>query len=390
MKKKILFVHFSLKGKERWGRTFYLAKGLSLYGYEVTLLTSEHNYNIFKVQKELIDGVTVYSFPDILPVKVLSKGFGLFSLLYKVAYSCLNKFDFIYSDAGETPNSGIPCKINQWVYNAKYISEWSDMLDRGGHYDSKPKWFKFMFGKYYLWSVKYYRKSADYVVVLSSYMKDYATQSGIHPDKLILVPGGSMVNEISYYTIGINKSIYDINQETLTIGYIGVNFCEINDFLPIIDVIKKQKYKHRVKLLIYGHKVSNDFLIKNNLQDIIVQCGFVDFSKESNKLSAVDVFILYKPDSVISNAGWPNKLGDYMAVGRPIIVTPYGDITSFVKDNPEGFIVINRDENEINKVLNDILEGKYNIKYMGETNRKVAINKISWDARAKIISNSLI
>lgn len=205
MKNKILVVHYSLKRKERWGRTFYLAKGLFDNGFEVVLLTSHHSYNIFNVNKEIIDGVKVYSFPDFVPRKIMAKGIGILSLLYKILYSLFNKFDYVYSDAGELPNSGIPCKVNQWLYKAQYLSEWSDMLDKGGHYDNKPKWFKIFFGNLYLWSVMYFRKSADFVIVLSSYMMKYAIQNGIDKSKIIIVPGGSMVNEIKYYPIGVNK-----------------------------------------------------------------------------------------------------------------------------------------------------------------------------------------
>lgn len=383
--KKILFTHFSLKNGERWGRTFYIAKGLQNLGYEVVLLTTDYNHSIFKMNTEIIDGVKVYSFSDIIPRKICAKGYGVISFVGRIIFSLANKFDYVYSDAGEAPVCGWPCKINQWLYKAKYISEWSDMLGKGGYYDSKPFLFKIMYGKYYLWKVAYFRKTADFVVVLTSFMENYVKSIGINEKKIIIVPGGSMVSEIDYYPIGCNKKIFNIDEDVLTLGYIGVSAKEIEDFLPLIEVIKKHNGKNKIRLLLFGYRIPDSIIISLEIQDIIVQCGWIDFSKESINLSAVDIFILFKPETVISNAGWPNKLGDYMAVGRPVIVTPYGDISDFIKKYSEGFIAINRDDQEIEQLLSNILEGKINLQKMGEINREIAINTISWNARSKIL-----
>jgi glycosyltransferase involved in cell wall biosynthesis len=387
--KKIMFTHFSLKKGDRWGRTFYLAKGLYNSGFDVVLLTSENSFNIFKIKKEVIDGVKVYSFPDILPARLISKGIGFISLFYKILFALFTKFNYVYSDAGEIPVCGWPCKINQLFYKSKYFSEWSDMLGIGGYYDTKPFWFKFFFGKFYLWTVKYFRRSADYVVVLTSYMQKYANSIGIDNSKIVIVPGGSMVKEIDYYPIGSNKNTIGLEKVDITFGYIGVNAKEIQDFLPIIEVIKNHKYKNKIKLLLFGHKISDEALNAMQVQDFVRQFGWIDFSEESIKLSAVDVFILFKPESTISNAGWPNKLGDYLAIGRPVLVKPYGDIIDFVNKFSDGFILITKDYNEIDQLISSIVEGRIDLKTMGEFNRRIALDYISWDSRSEILKNKI-
>ena len=195
--RKILIVHYSINNQERWGRTFPLAKSLAKFGLRVTLLTTANkNQKCLFYRIDKADGVKIVSFKDILPDKLLGKGIGFLSFISRIIHSISHKYDYVYSDCGETPNAGWPCKINQWLFKAKYISEWGDLIGQGGYFDYKPKWFRILFGTYYLWADLYFRHSADIVIVLSTFMKEYAITRGIKNESIVIVPGGAMCDVI--------------------------------------------------------------------------------------------------------------------------------------------------------------------------------------------------
>ncbi len=380
--KKFLMVHYSIKNQERWGRTFPLAKSLAKKGFEVTLLTTSNKKNrciLYNI--ETVDGVKIISLNDIMPKKLLEKGVGLISFFSRIIYSATHRFDFVYSDCSETPNAGWPCKLNQWIFRSIYISEWGDLLGKGGYYDSKPTWFKALFGWYYLWADFYFRYSANVIIVLSSYMKEYAIQRGIKEQKICIMPGGSLVDVIP--KTDIDKSRLNINNGIITLGYIGINNREFKDLLPIINVLCSRKYKDRFKLVLFGEKVNIHNNSNCNINNIIMEAGWVDYYHDYSKLQAIDIFLLIKTDQKISNAGWPNKLGDYLAIGRPVMVTPYGDVSRFIEEYPGGFIPIFLNKESIEGEMDRLLNNFYDLKVMGDLNRAIAENVISWDSRVQ-------
>ena len=52
-----------------------------------------------------------------------------------------------------------------------------------------------------------------------------------------------------------------------------------------------------------------------------------------------NTLVLSRPLERFSLAGFPQKLPEYMALGRPVIVTDVGDIPLYVRDGIDGFVV---------------------------------------------------
>jgi len=51
------------------------------------------------------------------------------------------------------------------------------------------------------------------------------------------------------------------------------------------------------------------------------------------------VLVLPRPSGVFSTAGLPNKLGEYLASGRPVLCTMVGDIPLYLRDSENAFLV---------------------------------------------------
>ena len=384
--KKILFVHYNIFEKRRWGRTFPLAKGAKQCGLDVTLLTISQTKGIGS-KTVVINGVKVLQHKDIIPTIFINKGFGLFSILFRIFHVLTNKYDYVYIDCGEGINTGWIGKIAQWR-GSILISEWGDLLGKGGYYDNKPLFFKILYGWYYLWAEHYFRKSADYTAVLSSMMKNHALNIGIPEEKIRIVPGGAITDIIqpSFKP----KSILGIDNNIITLGYIGIDEGELKDLLPLLTVLKKEPYKNKFKIVTFGSKLSQEILNKYGISDIIINYGWLNFYEDYSAAQCVDIYVLMKTTNIErSSMGWPNKLGDYMALGRPVLLNTYGDITDFVTKYPDGFIKITLNENEIAQQLDNIINNKYCLTEMGKSNRKIAEEVISWKARMSNLIQSI-
>jgi len=56
-------------------------------------------------------------------------------------------------------------------------------------------------------------------------------------------------------------------------------------------------------------------------------------------LAGADVLVLPRSLGEFSQAGFPNKLGEYLASGRPVVVTKVGDIPNYLVDGQSAFLV---------------------------------------------------
>ena len=376
-KKVLIVTTFDFEGT-RWGRNFPLARAFERNGYDVTMLVTEKRKSLKLYTVKECEGVKVVCFNAILPFYIRKLPIGLFTLSFvmRVIYAMFHKFDIVYSDCGETPCSGWPCLVNKWLYGSKYLSEYGDLLGKGGYYDMKSKSYKILFGKYFLWAIKYFRKKADYVVVLSKVMGEYVEKEMcIAKEKIVLVPGGSLPEKIEY------KLPEKKAGEPIYLGYIGVDDYEITGILPVLNAIRNN-FKDKFKVRLFGRKLSQGVIDKYSLKDIIIECGWVDVIKGQEEVRKCDIFMLMRENLLIGAMGWPNKLGDYLSYGRPVMISPYGDLIDFVKEYPDGFVLVDRNnDKDVEEKLAVILDSKINLIEKGEYNRDIAEKVISWDAR---------
>ena len=375
---RVLYSHHGMRGKNGWGRTFYMAQGLADLGHEVTLLTINPQVSFFKTKIFVYKGVKIVELPDFFLAKVKSSGFAICSTLFGFLYSLFHVFDLTIADCGHRFTS-LPCKLNRKLYNAVYISEWWDFFGKGGYVEKKSKLFKLIFGKLECYNEINDKKNADAVIVLSSFMKQRAIGCGINENKIFVIPGGSIVNDI-VPAYPRNKSA----GRTINFAFIGINDCEIENIAPFIEAIQSDNFRNRIKLVLYGSKLSYENWVRYNLANIAEYRGWLDYTKETSTLNDIDIFLQLLNDNNISKAGWPNKLGDYLAFGKPVMLAPYGDLVDFVRDK-RGFFIVSYDKESIIRTLNEILKmPREKLYQMGIENYHLA-QTISWKNRAKSI-----
>jgi len=369
---KVLYSHFGREGKDGWGRSFYMAKAMANLGHEVVFLTNIEKFSFFRIAKKNIHNVKVIAFPDIIPSKLKSSGFGLLSIIGKILYSASHKFDLVIADCGHR-STGLPCKINRFLYKSTYFSEWWDYFGAGGYYDNKPLLFKILYG----WIEKKAeindKLNADGVIVLSELMKNRALQNGVK--NVIIVHGGCLINEIKASRFNTK------NDNKINFCYIGMAESEIIELDPFLKALSNPDFKNEIRFITFGSYLRPQIIEKYKLNGIVEERGWIDYLKNVDKLDDVDVYVQIRRNNILSIAGWPNKLGDYMSNGKPILLFPYGDLVSFISDNPDGFITVNYEIESISLKIKEIISGKYDLLKMGIINRGIA-EKNSWESKA--------
>ena len=212
----------------------------------------------------------------------------------------------------------------------------------------------------------------DGLIVLSSYLKNYYISNGYPEYKLIILP--NLVN-LDEFTDVKNKQ----NLETIIIGYSGTPVKKDG----ILDLLKAYAYlvkAHKnVELLIIGDlsqtKTTIPFLKRKSKEYGIPEnqlnfTGLIDFKEVPAMLNGCDILVFARPSGQFAEAGFPTKLGEYLACRKPVVMTRVGDIPEYFVDKVNAVIVDPDNPESIYEGLNfliknpdkakDIAEGGYN------------------------------
>jgi glycosyltransferase involved in cell wall biosynthesis len=124
--------------------------------------------------------------------------------------------------------------------------------------------------------------------------------------------------------------------------------------------------------------------IKSDLDDIRTQIdglqekdrikfmGFLSTKDYYNLLNNCDIFCMTRINSIYANAGFPFKLGEFLAAGKAVIATKVGDVPNYLF-NDVNALVINPDSvEELTEAIMSIVKNPEKIRALGPEARRTA------------------
>ncbi len=92
-----------------------------------------------------------------------------------------------------------------------------------------------------------------------------------------------------------------------------------------------------------------------NLENRIIFTGYIERNLVPAALVKSSLLVLARPDSIQSRGGFPTKLGEYLATGRPVITTATGDIPLYIKHGSNGFLAKAGDSSDFSAQMDHVL-----------------------------------
>jgi glycosyltransferase involved in cell wall biosynthesis len=99
-------------------------------------------------------------------------------------------------------------------------------------------------------------------------------------------------------------------------------------------------------------------------------------------LESAILLALPRPDSKQAVGGFPTKLGEYLATGRPVCVTKVGEITDYLKDGESAFMAIPGDTASFLNAMIQVLSDPDRAEKVGINGRIVAERNFSMELQA--------
>jgi glycosyltransferase involved in cell wall biosynthesis len=102
-------------------------------------------------------------------------------------------------------------------------------------------------------------------------------------------------------------------------------------------------------------------------------------------LEKASVLALLRSSGKFSRAGFPTKLGEYLATGKPVVVTSVGDIPLFLEDQVSAYLVPPDNLTAFAQKLDEVLGNYDHALQVGQKGREVAVQEFDYRSNCKKI-----
>jgi len=378
---KILFLSSALTYGGTLVRCYQLARCLHKRGHDVTVIKVSEESRLEVVLKEM-KGIKVLEMPRFWGMRWFGNDRLPSDILARIVHVLTHKYDIIHLFSHHL-SGYLPWRIGKVCNRAElFINDWDDLWTDGGWYGELASCRLSKF-RYYLeaWLEKSARLKANGVTAISRALYDRAASLGILRERLLYMPAGADVENIyPLPTVEARKKVGLDYQGTLLL-YAGFTIPQM-DLITMLNALKLLiNRKLEVKLLVSG--LERD-IIESQRQDLgipegaIIHLGFLSTSQFSYFLSAGDIALLPYGDTTVNRFRFPNKFGDYLAAGRPIVASAVGDIAHFIKKYQVGLLTDGTAEDFANKIA-ALIENLHLREQCCKVARQVAENVLSWE-----------
>lgn len=394
---KILMLNFERKSLGTYFRAYNWAKYLVRRGYEITIACLSNNQR-FKSKIYYDDGIRILETPNFLDGSWLMarfsgiQGWGALDIIIRLREIFRTRYDIIHTFEHH-PNVSVPVYLAPKKQLPILISDWCDNYGKGGFRD------------YYQYRLDYLyrnigfplRRLMDFIerdlrvksqgiTVISKFLFQRAINMGIDRNKIFLIRGGVDIDKIKPYCKEIAKEKLGINKEHKILAFLGSHQADLDFALDALALALRDVPD--IYFLIIGK--NNDKVRKKaaelNMTNRLIQAGWCLNRQLPWYLSAADAFLLPMRDNPINQARWPNKIGEYLAAGRPTICTRCGDVAELIEKEEIGVVSEVDYEDFAKKILLTLNNRDLSMR-MGKKARKVAENKFSLDVQGSKIES---
>lgn len=219
---------------------------------------------------------------------------------------------------------------------------------------------------------RFSRLFTDHFVAISEQLHERASQNAKGKVPVSLIP---ITVNLNYF----KKNGYHADKSNLKIFYGGSYAVKdgLKYLIDAFDVVSKKDKS--IQLILTGSAPIKSDLdeIKTKIdrveaKDRIRFMGFLKTDDYYNLLNNCDIFCMTRINSIYANAGFPFKLGEFLAAGKAVIATRVGDVPNYLF-NDVNALVINPDSvEELSDAIMTVVNNPKKINTLGPEARKTA------------------
>lgn len=378
---RILMLVHNRAGFGTFARAFALARHLVRFGHEAVLCSSARQR--WKAQSNVIEGVRVIETFDPMPARLRDGGLSPFDALGRVAHLIAHeKFDVVHA-FDHRPTVSIPALWAHWISRTPLIIDWADLWGLEGIAALRGRLARNSLGRFDDGMERWFRTRADGLTVINTALLNRVIGQCPGTPHLLL-PVGSNSDRFPPLARSAMREKYDIPRDVPVVVHAGLAPYDM-DFLTN-SLVELARLHGNVFVLMAGRVFPN---LESQLSTVgpsvrVRQLGFISPDLLPEILACGDIMLLPYRDSGVNRFRYPNKLGDYLAAGRPIVTNATGDLGELVRRL--GFAVL-ADETPLAfaQAISSLVRNPQLAEQLGRRGRELSEGELSWERFARTL-----
>jgi len=184
---------------------------------------------------------------------------------------------------------------------------------------------------------------ADAVVVLSSYLEKVFREKAHGKIPVVNIPVSTAISPKLKSSLTF--------QSPINICYSG-SFGHKDGLNTLMDAFKLFNKKFpESELLLSGMGNNPEKIVESSGHKKIKYIGYLTDTEYAHFINSADILCMTRVGSGYANAGFPFKLGEYLATGNPVIATDVSDVTLYLESYKDCIIVKPEKSDEIVSAL---------------------------------------
>jgi len=359
-----------------WGRE------LARLGHDVDLFCHADTA-ILQTHVEQVEGFRIVESPDLL-VGALRQGWdpycaarrGAFLFRENKPYDIIHCLDtrlaVIWPALAYARSRGIPI-----------VSDWIDWWGRGGLIDERrPAWYKASFGGIETWFEEHYRARLDGLSAISHALMRRGIGLGCDPSRCIVINGAAdMTTFAAPDSREAARARVGLPNDTPVVCFSGLDvLIDLPLAVQAFEIIRAQIPGTRLLLVGPSQDDARSCASSPEALAAITATGKVPYKDLPKILPAADLFLLPFPNKIVNVGRWPNKIGDYMAVGRPTVANPVGELVELFGRYDIGRLA-GATADEMAAASIELLRDPARSSAIGQEARRIAANDLNWSSQ---------
>ena len=116
----------------------------------------------------------------------------------------------------------------------------------------------------------------------------------------------------------------------------------------------------------------------NGYKNRIIFTGRLNRDEVAKHIKNSYCLVLDRPNNIQAKYGFPTKLGEYLASGKPVIITKVGDIPLYLKDNINAYLAEPDNIESFSQKLRECLNNPKQAQKIGLEGQKLAYNEFNY------------
>jgi glycosyltransferase involved in cell wall biosynthesis len=329
----VMLVHNTI-ARGTFNRAHSLGRHLVARGHEVTLLAGASVRA--KRQRRNLNGVEVLEAFDPLPGRARESGLSPFDLLSRMCSLRRERYDLLHC-FDHRPTVSLPALFFANKRQIPCVVDWADLWGFEGIASQRGLLSRALLGGADQFLEDRVRHRADALTVINTKLRDRARQRFHVP--IHLLPVGANSDLIQPLPKKEMRRRFGLPENAAIALHAGLSPYDIEYLAKSFVELVRQ---HPGALLVIAGRrfpILDRIVAEAGFSSQLVRLGMLDREALTAAMACADVLFLPYTNRTVNLYRYPNKLGDYLCAGRPIVTNDTGDLGRLVAEERVGLVV---------------------------------------------------